>query len=166
MVPKRNFSIHLAIAPTKQTDRIEWLVEKCGEIGIEKITFIQGKKSERKTIALERLEKILVSAMKQSGQTWLPSLTHMIPFEKFVLGCRDSQRYIAFVNSSNPDHLNHCVKPGGDYVVMVGPEGDFTLDEVAFANSNGFRTVSLGPHRLRTETAGLSVCCLLNLINS
>ena len=165
-VAKRDFFIHLAIAPTKNMDRMEWMVEKCVEIGIEKITFLVGKKSERKTISLERLEKILISAMKQSGQTRMPLLEEMVPFEKFIDGCRESQKFIGFVNKENPDYLKNLAKPDGEYAVLVGPEGDFTKEEVAMANKNGFRTVSLGPHRLRTETAGLIVCCTLNLINS
>ena len=163
---KRGFSIHLAIAPTKNSDRMEWMVEKCAEIGIEKITFLLGKKSERKTISLERMEKILVSAMKQSGQVWKPALADIISIEKFIEQCRESQKFIAFVNQDNPHHLKDLAKPDGDYAVLIGPEGDFTKEEIAFANHHAFRTVSLGPHRLRTETAGLSVCCLLNLINS
>ena len=142
------------------------MVEKCGEIGIEKITFLLTKKSERKSISLERFGKILVSAMKQSGQFRLPVLGELMPFDKFIPACKEKQKFIGFVNKDNPNHLKACAKPNGDYVVLIGPEGDFTSEEVALANHNGFMTVGLGPHRLRTETAGLTACCLLNLINS
>lgn len=154
-IPRRDFSIHLAIAPTKNIDRMEWLVEKVVEIGVDKITFVKCAKSERPSVPMDRLNKLAVSAMKQSGQAWLPQLTEMTPFGSFVSAAKDPQRFIAFVDGSNPEHLAHVVQPTGDRTLLIGPEGDFTPDELERALQHGFRKVSLGPHRLRTETAGL-----------
>ena len=165
-VPVRNFSIHVAIAPTKHADRMEWMVEKCVEIGIEKISFLRCKTSERKTISMERLNKIIVSAIKQSRQAWLPALSEMTPFGKFIEDCTASQKFIATVDEDNPNHLAQMASPQKDYVVLIGPEGDFTKDEIGLAISQGFLMAGLGPNRLRTETAGLTACCILNLINA
>lgn len=154
-VPKRAPSIHLAIAPTKNIDRMEWLVEKCSEIGIDKITFVRCKTSERPTVPLERLQKLALSAMKQSRQAWLPELVDMIPFKDFLGRVTEPQRFIAYVDPTNPNYLSTAVKPKDDRVLLIGPEGDFTTEELDLALGNGFRKVSLGPNRLRTETAGV-----------
>lgn len=154
-IPRRPFSIHLAIAPTKNIDRMEWLVEKCTEIGIDKITFVRCKTSERPTIPLERLQKLVLSAMKQSRQAWLPELVDMTPFKDFVGRVAEPQRLIAYVDATNPHHLSTFLKPKGDRVLLIGPEGDFTREELDQALGSGFNKVSLGPNRLRTETAGL-----------
>lgn len=154
-IPKRSFSIHLAIAPAKNIDRMEWMVEKCTEIGIEKITFVRCKTSERPSVPLERLQKLAISAMKQSKQSWLPELVDMILFKDFLGSITEDQRFIAHVDERNPDHLASVVKSGGDYVLLVGPEGDFTSEELTDAVAHGFRKVSLGSNRLRTETAGV-----------
>jgi 16S rRNA (uracil1498-N3)-methyltransferase len=161
-VPKRPFSIHLAIAPTKNTDRMEWLVEKATEIGIEKISFIRSKTSERPSVPIERLQKVAVSAMKQSRQAWLPEIWDMVDFNAFLPTVIEAQKFIAHVDDSNPDHLMKVTKPGGNYVLLIGPEGDFTTEELDLAISNGFKKVSLGPNRLRTETAGLVGVIMLN----
>ncbi|NOT73625.1 MAG: 16S rRNA (uracil(1498)-N(3))-methyltransferase [Cyclobacteriaceae bacterium] len=165
IIPPRNFSIHLAIAPTKNADRIEWMVEKAVEIGIEKISFIQCRTSERKSINIERLEKLVISAMKQSQKAWLPMLSYMIPFEKFVADAKESQRFIAYVDHENPDQLKNLAMSGSDYLITIGPEGDFTKEELSLAIASGFKKVSLGPSRLRTETAGLAALMTLNLLN-
>lgn len=155
LIPKRSFSIHLAIAPTKNIDRMEWLVEKCTEIGVDKITFVRCKTSERPSVPLERLQKLALSAMKQSKQAWLPMLVDMTPFKDFVQNIGEPQRFIAYVDASNPNHLTKLLKPAGDRVLLIGPEGDFTKEELDRAIDKGFRKVSLGANRLRTETAGL-----------
>ncbi|CAN5442363.1 16S rRNA (uracil(1498)-N(3))-methyltransferase [soil metagenome] len=165
VICERAFSIHLAIAPTKNADRIEWMIEKCVEIGIEKISFIQCKTSERKSINMERLEKIVISAMKQSRKAWLPEVTFMVPFEKFVSESKESQKFIAHVDDKNPDMLKNLANPRSKYVVAIGPEGDFSNEELAIANAAGFKKVSLGPSRLRTETAGLTAVMTLNFLN-
>ena len=163
--PPRKYSIHLAIAPTKNADRMEWMVEKCVEIGIEAISFVLCKTSERKSINLERLEKIAISAMKQSLQTSLPSLNEMIPFERFIRGRNEKQRFIAHVDENNKDHLVKVATAHSQYLVLIGPEGDFTAEELKLADKEGFIKVSLGSNRLRTETAGLAAVMALNTVN-
>ncbi len=153
--PKREPSIHLAIAPTKNIDRMEWLVEKCTEIGVDKITFVRCRTSERPSIPLERLQKLALSAMKQSRQSWFPKLVDMTPFKDFVAHVAEPLRFIAYVDETNPHHLSTLLKPKGDRVLLIGPEGDFANDELDQALGHGFKKVSLGPNRLRTETAGL-----------
>jgi 16S rRNA (uracil1498-N3)-methyltransferase len=161
-IPRRVSSIHLAIAPTKNIDRMEWLVEKCTEIGIDKITFLRCKTSERPTVPLERLQKLALSAMKQSRQAWLPELVDMTSFKEFVGRVTEPQRFIAFVDDANPLHLAGAATPDKDSVLLIGPEGDFTPEELHQATTNGFQKVSLGPNRLRTETAGLFGIALLS----
>lgn len=163
-IPRRPYTIHLVIAPTKNMDRMEWLVEKVTEIGIDKITFIRCKTSERPSISLDRLQKLAISAMKQSKQCWLPELVDMVPFKEFLTTVTEEQRFIAHVDKVNPHHLAVLAKPRGKYVIMIGPEGDFTAEEVATAQSTGFAKVSLGSTRLRTETAGLFAVAILNSI--
>ncbi len=165
VIPRRSFSIHLAIAPTKNMDRMEWMLEKCVEIGIERISFLHCKTSERKSINMERVEKIAVSAMKQSQQAWLPDLAPLAPFAPFVKECNDKLKFIATVDKQNQGHLKDLAPAGAHYAVLIGPEGDFTREELAAAGSAGFLSVSLGPNRLRTETAGLFAVTVLNLIN-
>ena len=153
--PKREPSTHLAIAPTKNIDRMEWLVEKCTEIGVEKITFVRCKTSERPTVPLDRLQKLALSALKQSRQAWLPTLVDMTLFKDFVSRVDEPRRFIAHVDTTHPDHLSTVAEDAGDRVLLVGPEGDFTNEELDLAVKHGFKKVSLGPNRLRTETAGL-----------
>lgn len=164
-IPQRPYSIHLAIAPTKNMDRMEWMVEKITEIGVDKISFVRCKTSERPSISLDRLQKLAISAMKQSKQSWLPELVDMIPFKEFLTSVTEEQRFIAYVDDSNPDHLASVVKPGGKYVLLIGPEGDFTTEELGAALENGFRKVSLGKNRLRTETAGMVGVVMLSAAN-
>ncbi|HEV8515949.1 MAG TPA: 16S rRNA (uracil(1498)-N(3))-methyltransferase [Cyclobacteriaceae bacterium] len=162
---KRNFHIHVAIAPTKNADRIEWFVEKATEIGIDEISFILCKNSERKVINADRVEKVAVSAMKQSKQAWLPKLNEIIPFKKIV-EAKSDQKFIGFVDSTNPLHLKKLAQPNKKYLVLIGPEGDFSMEELELALKNGFEKVSLGTNRLRTETAGLVAIQVLALANA
>lgn len=161
--PKRKYFIHLAIAPTKNNDRIEWMVEKCIELGIDAIHFITTKHSERKKINLDRVRKIVVAAMKQSQQAWLPEIEEC----SFVtsLQLKSDQKFIAHVDSANPALLKNLATPAKSYTVLIGPEGDFAPSEITEAIEQGFQKVSLGPNRLRTETAGLAACHILNLAN-
>ncbi|MEK6780720.1 MAG: 16S rRNA (uracil(1498)-N(3))-methyltransferase [Bacteroidota bacterium] len=163
--PRKSFYIHIAIAPTKNADRLEWFVEKSVEIGVDKISFMVCKNSERKTINLERIEKIAVSAMKQSGQCWLPEVISVKPMTEIV-STSSSQKFIAYVDHSNPKHLKSVANPNQDYLVLIGPEGDFSDEELSLAEQAGFLKVSLGPNRLRTETAGITACHLLNMVNT
>jgi 16S rRNA (uracil1498-N3)-methyltransferase len=163
-VSKRDFQIHIAIAPTKNADRIEWFIEKATEIGVDQISFMLCKNSERKVINSDRLEKVAVSAMKQSQQPWLPRLSDMVPFKEITMAQAD-QKFIAYVDSANPKQLHLSSSPKKSYLVLIGPEGDFSKEELELAEKNNFQKVSLGPNRLRTETAGFVACHALNLIN-
>jgi 16S rRNA (uracil1498-N3)-methyltransferase len=156
--------IHIAVAPTKNMDRMEWLAEKATEIGINELSFLQCKCSERKMLKTERIEKILVSAMKQSLKTVLPTVNEMMPFEQFVRQPFGGQRFIAHCLPGEKTPLREAYRPGQDALVMIGPEGDFCEDEVLDALRNGFLPVSLGESRLRTETAALVACHTLQLL--
>lgn len=161
-----SFSIHIAIAPTKNADRMEWFVEKSVELGIHKITLLECHHGERSYLKTERLHKIATSAMKQSLKASLPAIEPLIRFEKFIDGLQDTHRFIAFVDTDNPIHLKDIVQPNHHYTVLIGPEGDFSEQELNFALAHGFTKVSLGPSRLRTETAGVAACHILNLVNN
>ncbi len=163
-IQKRNFCTHIAIAPTKNADRTEWFVEKAIEIGVDAITFIQCKNSERKTINLDRIEKIAIGAMKQSQQAWLPKIDPMIPFQE-ILSSNEDQKFIAYVDASNAKHLQSAAQKEKNYLVLIGPEGDFSKEELELAIQNGFEKVSLGPNRLRTETAGIVAVQALGLLH-
>ncbi|MCE2997812.1 MAG: 16S rRNA (uracil(1498)-N(3))-methyltransferase [Cyclobacteriaceae bacterium] len=163
--PKRDYSIHLAIAPTKNADRIEWLVEKNVEMGIDEISFMQCQTSERKNINIERIEKIAISAMKQSQQAWMPVIHPLKPFREIIQYQAD-QKFIGYVDATNPHHLKALAQPKRKYLILIGPEGDFSNEELELAQKNGFEKISLGTNRLRTETAGMVACQVLHLINS
>jgi len=164
-VKRRGYSIHLAIAPTKNADRIEWLVEKAVEIGIEEISFMLCKNYERKVMKMERILKVAVSALKQSQQAWLPGINEMAPFAKIFNATAD-QKFIAHVDSTNPTHLHSLAQRNKKYLGLIGPEGDFSTEELDMAiQQHGFEKVSLGTNRLRTETAGLVAVQILVLIN-
>lgn len=161
-------NIHLAIAPTKMMERMEWMAEKATEIGFDELTFLDCKFSERKVIKLPRVEKIIVSAVKQSRKAWLPKVNEMTGFCDFVKKKRDGKKYIChcyeeIARNDFFDSLSYANTGDGDITVMVGPEGDFSIDEVKLALENGFESVSLGKSRLRTETAGLEAVMMANL---
>lgn len=162
----KDFFIHIAIAPTKNIDRMEWFVEKAVEIGIDEISFIHTANSERKVIKLDRLEKKAISAMKQSLKAKLPKINALTPFNEFIVNTNESNKLVAYVDFSNPKVLQQVAPKKSDYCVLIGPEGDFSEDELELAIAHGFTKVSLGTSRLRTETAGLMACHLLNIINS
>jgi 16S rRNA (uracil1498-N3)-methyltransferase len=147
--------LHIAIAPTKNMDRLEWFLEKATEIGVQEITPLVCKRSERTTLRHDRLEKILVSAMKQSLQGHLPQLNPLTPFAEVVRRAAEPLRCIAWCADLPAPHLTTFLRPGADTLVLIGPEGDFTPEEVALAQAKDFVEVGLGPTRLRTETAGL-----------
>jgi 16S rRNA (uracil1498-N3)-methyltransferase len=144
-------------------DRMEWLVEKGTEMGIDEISFFQSFHSERKIIKIDRLEKKVISAMKQSLKAKKPILNEIIPFAKIIENVRAETRLIAYVDFENKLHMKNELKSGKDTIILIGPEGDFTDEEVELANSGGFKKVSLGSSRLRTETAGLASIHLMNL---
>ncbi|MCR4765045.1 MAG: 16S rRNA (uracil(1498)-N(3))-methyltransferase [Bacteroidaceae bacterium] len=157
--------IHLAVAPTKNMDRMEWLAEKATEIGWDELTFLDCRYSERKVVKTERIEKILVSAIKQSLKARLPLLHGMTDFSEFVSRPFSGQKFIAHCYKNERQELKDVLRPGDDAVVLIGPEGDFSEEEVAIALSHGFVPISLGPSRLRTETAALVACHTINLFN-
>ena len=157
--------LHIAIAPTKNMDRLEWFAEKVTEIGVGEITPLLCEHSERKVLKLERLEKILVSAMKQSKKAYLPKLNDLKKFSDFLKETSRGSRYIAHCYEEDKRVLVKDYAPGSDALVMIGPEGDFSEKEVAMALEAGFVPVSLGESRLRTETAGVVACHTIQLIN-
>lgn len=160
-----NGSFHLAIAPTKNMDRIEWLAEKATEVGIDSIAFLNCRFSERKVVKTERVERIVVSAMKQSLKYSKPAVEEMIDFKKFVSVERPGAKFIAHCYDSERVLLKDVLPVGEDVTLLVGPEGDFSPEEVEFAIKAGYRSVSLGSSRLRTETAGLVGCHTFMLKN-
>ncbi len=163
----RPFRVHLAVAPTKNLDRTEWLVEKLVEVGVDQLSFIKCAHSERRVLKTERLMKKAVAAMKQAGRATLPVLDDLQPFATILTSfSQEEQRFIAYVNFSNPTSLKQAAQPRGSYVVLIGPEGGFSEAEVEQAKQAGFHGVSLGDYRLRTETAGLLAGITLNLINA
>jgi len=157
--------LHIAIAPTKNNDRTEWFVEKCTEIGISQVSPILCKHSERKKIKQERFEKTAISAMKQSLKATLPTVKELTPFNKFITEPFDGKKYIAHCYSENQKHYKDLYTKGDNSLVLIGPEGDFSPDEVKLALENGFEPITFGESRLRTETAGVVACTTFNLLN-
>lgn len=162
--------LHLAMAPTKNMDRTEWLAEKATEIGMDELTFLRCKFSERTVIKTERIDKILIAATKQSHKAWKPVLNDMVDFRRFVESVSDVKHKFICHCYDEPDLgvkrlLKDCLVKGEDALVLVGPEGDFSVDEVRLAEAAGFQSVSLGESRLRTETAALVAVHMMNLFN-
>ncbi|MDB5020221.1 MAG: rRNA methyltransferase [Pedobacter sp.] len=163
---QRDYHIHIAIAPTKNIDRIEWFLEKATEIGIDEITPIICERSERKVIKEERLEKVITSAVKQSLQAYHPKLNPAIAFDKFIKTDYNAEKMIAHcIDDAQRVFMDEVVKAGSRYLVLIGPEGDFSVQEIQIALDAGFKPLTLGNTRLRTETAGLAACFELNYIN-
>ncbi|WP_053405335.1 16S rRNA (uracil(1498)-N(3))-methyltransferase [Persicobacter sp. CCB-QB2] len=161
------FHIHLIVAPTKNLDRIEWLVEKATEIGVHRISFVICKHSERRILKTDRLIKKAISAMKQSKKALLPQIDEALSFKDWMTQEIDenAQKFIAYVDSANPNHLKDLIQPKQSYQMFIGPEGDFDPEEITMAQAGGFQKVSLGPSVLRTETAALAATLTLNLYN-
>ena len=157
--------LHIAMAPTKNMDRNEWFAEKATEIGFDELTFLNCRFSERKVIKTELIEKILVSAIKQSLKARLPILNEMTNFADFVKRDFGGQKFIAHCYEQDKKILKDELNVGSDAVVLIGPEGDFSEEEVDMAMKQGFVPISLGPSRLRTETAALVACDIMNLKN-
>ncbi|MEG0887803.1 MAG: 16S rRNA (uracil(1498)-N(3))-methyltransferase [Bacteroides sp.] len=155
--------LHIAMGPTKNMDRNEWFAEKATEIGMDELSFLNCRYSERKVIKTERIEKILVSAMKQSLKARLPKLNPMIDFDKFIEQKFDGQKFIAHCYEGEKPLLKDVFKRGEDTLVLIGPEGDFSEEEVKKALDKGFVAISLGKSRLRTETAALVACHTLHM---
>ncbi|KAA6330299.1 Ribosomal RNA small subunit methyltransferase E [termite gut metagenome] len=157
--------LHIAFAPAKNMDRNEWLAEKATEIGIDELTFLNCRFSERRVIKAERINKIMISAVKQSLKARVPQLNGMTDFEAFVSQDFKGQKFIAHCKESERFILKDVIRKGENALVLIGPEGDFSEDEIKKAVEKGFIPVSLGKSRLRTETAALVACHILNLTN-
>lgn len=157
--------LHIAMAPTKNMDRNEWFTEKATEIGFDELTFLNCRFSERKVIKTERIEKILVSAIKQSLKARIPQLNEMTDFDKFIAQDFKGQKFIAHCYEGEKPLLKDVLEKGKDVLVLIGPEGDFSEEEVKKAIERGFAPISLGKSRLRTETAALVACHTLSLLN-
>lgn len=160
-----NFRLHIAVGPTKNMDRMEWFAEKATEIGIDAITCLNCRFSERREIKTARLEKILVSAMKQSQKATLPQLEGMTDFKSFVSQPFDGRKFIAHCEDGDKTLLKQTYRPGENALVLIGPEGDFSPEEIELALQQGFEPISLGESRLRTETAALVACHTIHILN-
>jgi len=162
---KRDFWLHIAIAPTKNIDRFEWFLEKATELGIDEITPILTARSERKIIKPERLQKVMIAAMKQSLKAYLPKLNPLTPVADLIKSEKNPNKFIAHCMEGNKRHLKDVINRKENCLVLIGPEGDFNEEEIELANKFGFTEISLGNARLRTETAGVAACHIVNLVN-
>ena len=162
--PKK-YHLHIAIAPTKMNDRLEWFLEKATEIGIDEITPIICEHSERKFFKTDRAEKIIQAAMKQSNQFYLPQINEPIALNDFLKNDTNSLKFIAHCEEDKKDLFKNNVQPNQSILILIGPEGDFSTKEIETALKNNFIPVSLGNTRLRTETAGVVACHTVALIN-
>lgn len=160
---KRNYYLHLAIAPTKQIDRIEWMIEKAVEIGIDEISFVKCKNSERVNLKVERIQKIVESAVKQSMQSKIPKVNELQDLKAIVKHTADL-KLIAHCANDNKQEIQKLKYTNSTILALVGPEGDFTSEEVTLAKDNGFKALSLGNTRLRTETAGLYIAQSISIL--
>ncbi len=167
---KLPYRLTLGVAPTKQIERFEWFLEKATEVGIATIVPLETARSERRTIKTERETKVLTAAMKQSLKTYHPLLRELTPFEALVREPFDGQKYIAHCDRARSDggktYLYDLLRPGGDVLVLIGPEGDFTPQEIDLALTAGFREVTLGQERLRTETAATAAAMMVSVRNT
>ncbi|MBP5699532.1 MAG: RNA methyltransferase, partial [Methanobrevibacter sp.] len=157
--------LHIAMAPTKLNDRTEWMAEKATEVGVDEFSFLDCQFSERRNLKTERIDKIVVSAMKQSHKAWKPVVNDMQSFSQFVKEERKGQKYICHCYEGERPNFFDVLKREEDATVMIGPEGDFSIEEVRLAESLGWKSVSLGKSRLRTETAALMAVTMMQLKN-
>jgi 16S rRNA (uracil1498-N3)-methyltransferase len=162
---KRNHYLHIAIAPTKNIERTEWFLEKATEIGIDEVSLIITDHSERKEVKPDRLRKVITSAVKQSIKAYHPILNEPLSLKKFVQQTTQENRYIAHCMEGSKLSLKKDMKLQSSYLVMIGPEGDFSPPEVELSLAAGFKAISLGESRLRTETAALEACFEINFLN-
>ena len=163
--PAHPTQLHIAIAPTKNINRFEWFLEKATEIGIDEITPLICTHSERKVVKSDRLKKVVIAAMKQSLKSWLPEIHQSISFNELIHRRFDGQKFIAYCETGKEELLQKMYLPGSSALILVGPEGDFSPEEVEQATQAGFIPVSLGNSRLRTETAGIVACMTFQLLN-
>ena len=163
---KRKNHLHIGIAPTKSMDRFEWFLEKVTEIGIDEITPVFCAHSERIRIKTERLQKILIAAMKQSLKAYLPKLNEPADLKSLFNQDFTGQKFIGYCESAEEDELQKVYHRGANALILIGPEGDFSQEEIVLAKKQGFLPISLGKSRLRTETAGIVACHTITLLNS
>ncbi|MCB0624332.1 MAG: 16S rRNA (uracil(1498)-N(3))-methyltransferase [Saprospiraceae bacterium] len=164
---RRPYRLHLAVAPTKSIDRFEWFLEKAVEIGVDEISPLLCEHSERRQLRVDRLQKVALSAMKQSLKAYLPEVNELRSFSQFLRELEgDGQRFIAHCREGDKASLKDNYRPGSDVIILVGPEGDFSEEEIRQAGEAGFEPVHLGESRLRTETAGVVACHTIYLLNS
>jgi 16S rRNA (uracil1498-N3)-methyltransferase len=163
--PKPRYQLHLAVAPTKMNDRYEWFLEKATEIGVTEITPLICDHSERKLIKTDRFDKIILSAMKQSNQYFLPKLNPPVFFKDFMNGERQGQLFIAHCEQTDRKSLKDLLKPSENSTILIGPEGDFSDKEIKLALENKYTAVTLGNTRLRTETAAVVACHSVAFVN-
>ena len=161
----RDFKVSIAIAPTKLNERTEWFLEKSTEIGIDEVKLFSSYHSERRVANVDRFKKIVISAMKQSVKSKMPIVEDMVSFDKLVKQNYEGQKFIAWIDDNVKEQLCDLYKKGENALVLIGPEGDFSKEEVALAKEYGFIPVSLGEARLRTETAAVVACHTIQLIN-
>jgi 16S rRNA (uracil1498-N3)-methyltransferase len=160
----RAYKLHIAIAPTKNLDRLEWFIEKATEIGIDSIILIGCEHSERFTVKMERMEKVTVAAIKQSQQSWLPSITGIVSFKEFLKSVPlNAQKFIAHCAAGEKKILKVDFNLEGNIYILIGPEGDFSIPEIELAITHQFSAVTLGTRRLRTETAALVAVMSIHL---
>jgi 16S rRNA (uracil1498-N3)-methyltransferase len=162
---KRHYHLHIGIAPTKNMDRFEWFLEKAVETGIDEITPIICEHSERRTVNPERLGKLMISAMKQSVKAYLPKLHSICSYDDFISKNLTGKKCIAHCSAEKGDMLQKKIVKNDDAVILIGPEGDFSEEELKNAFANGYHPVSLGSSRFRTETAGVAACMSVYIIN-
>lgn len=162
---KRNHYLHIAIAPTKNIERLEWFLEKATEIGIDEISLIICQRSERKEAKVERLNKIITAAIKQSLKAYHPVLNEPVTLSKFLTQPFNGQKFIAHCENTEKSSLSSVLEKQERYLILIGPEGDFAPAEIDIALHNGFKAITLGESRLRTETAALEACFEANFLN-
>lgn len=161
----RKIKLHIAISLSKQNDRFEWFLEKAAEIGVDRITPLVCKRTERNKYRMDRAEKIIISAMKQSAQAFLPQLDDLTKFDALLPTIsNDAQKLIPYCDGDNQPLIQAVLKAEGTACILIGPAGDFTPEEVAMARKHGFTAVSLGDSRLRLETAGVAVACVAKFL--
>ncbi len=162
---KLDYKLHIALAPTKNIDRTEWFLEKCTEIGIDEFTPLLCEHSERKVIKTARLLKVITSAVKQSLKAFHPKLNELTKFNELITAPFEGDKYIAHCYEGEKPHLKTLCRAKSKCLILIGPEGDFSPQEVELAKANGFKEISLGNSRLRTETAGVVACNIVSLSN-
>lgn len=165
-IPTPKHRLHMAVAPTKNTDRLEWFIEKATELGVSEITPILCEHSERIRLRTDRLKRLVIAASKQSLKYHLPIVNEPIDAQLLIKSATENQRFILHCEENKKEHLFNLVEPKKSSLILIGPEGDFSQKEISLAKSNGFIEATLGDERLRTETAALAACHIVDLKNT